>query len=173
MSILSVQDLTVSVITGNVPLDITRNISLDIDKGEILGVVGESGCGKSMTALAIMGLLPKTTIEVRSGRILLDDRDITNLEPHQRVDAGLSGVSMIFQEPMTSLNPVMRVGDQIIEALLVHDKGNVRAPAARAKAAALHPQGTPGPLLPPEPARAGLCTLRFDPGRAPRNPRIG
>jgi oligopeptide/dipeptide ABC transporter ATP-binding protein len=133
VSILSVQDLTVSVITGNTPLDITRNISLKIDKGEILGVVGESGCGKSMTALAIMGLLPKTTIAVRSGRVLLDDKDITNLEPHQRVDAGLSGVSMIFQEPMTSLNPVMRVGDQIIEALLVHDQGNVRAPAARAK----------------------------------------
>jgi len=62
VSILSVQDLTVSVITGNTPLDITRNISLKIDKGEILGVVGESGCGKSMTALAIMGLLPKTRL---------------------------------------------------------------------------------------------------------------
>ncbi len=130
---LSVQDLTVSVITGSTPLDITRNVSFDINRGEILGVVGESGCGKSITALAIMGLLPKTTIAVRSGRVLLDDQEITHLEPHQRVDAGLSGVSMIFQEPMTSLNPVMRVGDQIIEALLVHDRDNDRTPAARAK----------------------------------------
>lgn len=130
---LSVQDLTVSVITGKTPLDITRNVSFELNKGEILGVVGESGCGKSMTALAIMGLLPKTTITVRSGRVLLDDQDVTHLEPYQRVDAGLSGISMIFQEPMTSLNPVMQIGDQIIEALLVHDRGNLRAPEARAK----------------------------------------
>ena len=130
---LSVQDLTISVITGKTPLDITRNVSFELRDGEILGVVGESGCGKSMTALAIMGLLPKTTIAVRSGRVLLDDEEITHLEPHQRVDAGLSGISMIFQEPMTSLNPVMQVGDQIIEALLVHDRANMRAPAARAK----------------------------------------
>ena len=130
---LSVQDLTVSVITGEEPLDITRNVSFDINKGEILGVVGESGCGKSMTALAMMGLLPKTIIAVRSGKVLLDDKEITHLEPHERVDAGLSGVSMIFQEPMTSLNPVMRVGDQIIEALKIHDKANRQTPVARAK----------------------------------------
>lgn len=130
---LSVKDLTVSLITGPKLLDITRNVSFDINKGEILGVVGESGCGKSMTALAIMGLLPKTIINVRSGSITLDGKEITHLEPHQRVDAGLGGVSMIFQEPMTSLNPVMRVGDQIMEALAVHDRKNSRDPAKRAK----------------------------------------
>lgn len=130
---LSVQDLTVSVITGDEALDITRNVSFDINRGEILGVVGESGCGKSMTSLAIMGLLPKTQIAVRRGKILLNDQEITHLDPYQRVDANLSGVSMIFQEPMTSLNPVMRVEDQITEALLVHDREGGRDPATRAK----------------------------------------
>lgn len=130
---LKVQDLTVSVITGHEPLAITRNVSFEIGKGEILGVVGESGCGKSMTSLAIMGLLPKTQIAVQSGQILLDDQEITHLTPDQRVDVGLSGVSMVFQEPMTSLNPVMRVGDQIIEALMVHDRKNGRDPVARTR----------------------------------------
>ncbi len=130
---LSVQDLTVSVVTGQPPLKITRNVSFEIAKGEILGVVGESGCGKSMTSLAIMGLLPKNQIEVQSGRIMLEDADITDLTPDQRVDQGVSGVSMIFQEPMTSLNPVLRVGDQIIEALLVHDKTSGRDPLVRCR----------------------------------------
>lgn len=130
---LSVQDLTVSVETGDVPLDITRNVSFEINKGEILGVVGESGCGKSMTSLAIMGLLPKPQVFARTGKVFLDGCDVTDMAPHERVDAGHSGVSMIFQEPMTSLNPVMRVGDQIIEALLVHDTKNDRNPTARAK----------------------------------------
>lgn len=130
---LKVQDLNVSVITGHEPLAITRDVSFEINKGEILGVVGESGCGKSMTSLAIMGLLPKNQIAVQSGQILLDDQEITHLTPDQRVDVGLSGVSMVFQEPMTSLNPVMRVGDQIIEALMVHDKENGRDPVARTR----------------------------------------
>ncbi len=130
---LSVQDLTVSVITGEQPLDITRAVSFDIGPGEILGVVGESGCGKSMTSLAIMGLLPSKQIAVQSGRVLLDGSDITHLTPDQRVDVGLSGVSMIFQEPMTSLNPVMRVGAQIMEALRVHDRENGRDPFARTR----------------------------------------
>jgi len=130
---LSVQDLTVSVVTGHEPLKITQNLSFDIAEGEILGVVGESGCGKSMTSLAIMGLLPSKQIEVQTGRVLLGGADITHLAPHERVDQGVSGVSMIFQEPMTSLNPVLRVGDQIIEALMVHDKTNGRDPVARTR----------------------------------------
>lgn len=133
MSLLSVQDLTVSVITGSAPLDITRNVSFAINRGEILGVVGESGCGKSMMSLAIMGLLPKNQIVVRTGNVFLDGQEITHLDPYQRVEVGLSGVSMIFQEPMTSLNPVMRVGDQIREALLVHDQESAQDPTARAK----------------------------------------
>lgn len=130
---LSVRNLTIALVARNQPLKITRNVSFDIAEGEILGVVGESGCGKSMTSLAIMGLLPDTQIRVLEGEILLDGKDITHLTPVERVDTGVGGVSMIFQEPMTSLNPVMRVGDQIMEALKVHDTKNGREPVVRAR----------------------------------------
>ena len=129
---LSVQNLTVSITNSNPPVDIVRGISLEIGKGEILGVVGESGCGKSMTSLAIMGLLPEPLIGVRSGNVLLDGAEVSQLAPYRRIEHGCGGIAMIFQEPMTSLNPVMRVGDQIIEALLVHDKDSGRDPRARA-----------------------------------------
>lgn len=130
---LSVRNLSISLVAREQPLKITRDVSLDINKGEILGVVGESGCGKSMTSLAIMGLLPKNQIAVEAGEILLGGKDITHLTPDERVDVGLSGISMIFQEPMTSLNPVMRVSDQIIEALKVHDVKSGRDPVGRAR----------------------------------------
>ena len=130
---LSVRDLTVSVTTREEPLDIVRNVSFDIAKGEILGVVGESGCGKSMTSLAIMGLLPKPMIDVRSGQILLNGKDVTELTPYDRVQQKCGGISMIFQEPMTSLNPVMRAGEQIIEALDIHDQEADRSPEKRAR----------------------------------------
>lgn len=130
---LKVEDLIVSVAHTEPPVDIVRGVSLEIGRGEILGVVGESGCGKSMTALAIMGLLPKPAIGLRSGRIMLDDADITELAPYRRVEEGCGGVAMIFQEPMTSLNPVMRIGDQIEEALRVHDRGAGRSADARAR----------------------------------------
>jgi oligopeptide/dipeptide ABC transporter ATP-binding protein len=129
---LSVRNLSVSLNTGFTPLDLVKDVSFDIAKGEILGVVGESGCGKSMTSLACMGLLPKPIIDVRAGEVLLDGKDITRLSPFERVQQNCSGISMIFQEPMTSLNPVMRAGEQIIEALVVHDKGQARSPEARA-----------------------------------------
>ncbi len=130
---LSVQNLTVSIAGDPTPLDIVRNVSFAINEGEILGVVGESGCGKSMTSLAIMGLLPKPLINVRGGQILLDGKDVTDLAPYRRIEAGCGGIAMIFQEPMTSLNPVMRVGEQIMEALRIHDVGADRSPQARAR----------------------------------------
>ncbi len=114
---LSVKDLVVSV--GRGP-DIVRNVSFRIEPGEILGLVGESGSGKSMTSLALMGLLPPT-LSISGGSVMLDDTDITYLAPYQRVRRNCGRVAMIFQEPMTSLNPVLRVGDQIEEAVQVHD----------------------------------------------------
>jgi oligopeptide/dipeptide ABC transporter ATP-binding protein len=101
--------------------DIVRGVSFEIGRGEALGLVGESGCGKSMTSLAIMGLLPENGPRVRGGRIRLDGTDVTTLAPWQRVEAGHGHIAMIFQEPMTSLNPVVRIGDQIAEAVRVHD----------------------------------------------------
>ncbi|MCP4384293.1 MAG: ABC transporter ATP-binding protein, partial [Hyphomicrobiales bacterium] len=130
---LKVEDLIVSVANSAPPIDIVRGVSLEIGKGEILGVVGESGCGKSMTALAIMGLLPKPSIVHRQGRVVLDGAEVTDLPPYRRVEEGVGGISMIFQEPMTSLNPVMRIGEQIEEALRVHDRNSGRSTNKRAR----------------------------------------
>jgi len=131
--VLRVNDLSVSIANSDPPLDIVKGVSLEIGEGEILGVVGESGCGKSMTSLAIMGLLPKPALAQRGGEILLEGKDVSDLPPYRRIEQDCGGISMIFQEPMTSLNPVMRVGEQIMEALRVHDAGSGRAPEARAR----------------------------------------
>jgi len=130
---LAVRDLTVSVGSATRSADIVSGVSFSIDRGEILGLVGESGSGKSITSLAIMGLLPKPGPRVRLGRIELDDRDVTELEPWQRVEAGVGRLAMIFQEPMTSLNPVLRIGDQIAEAVRVHDGTSGSAASKRVR----------------------------------------
>ncbi|WMS43753.1 ABC transporter ATP-binding protein [Acuticoccus sp. MNP-M23] len=125
---LNVDDIVVSVGTRGGMLDIVRGVTLAIEPGEILALVGESGCGKSMTSLAVMGLLPQPEARVREGRITIDGADITHATPYERVRKGHGEVAMIFQEPMTSLNPVMRIGDQIAEAVRVHDpKANLAA----------------------------------------------
>ncbi|PZX13667.1 peptide/nickel transport system ATP-binding protein [Palleronia aestuarii] len=117
---LSVTDLTVSAGPRTSPIGIVRGVSLGVDQGEILCLVGESGCGKSMTSLALMGLLPPGA-RVSGGSVELDGHDITHLAPHRRVRAGRGKLAMVFQEPMTSLNPVTRIGWQIEEAVRVHD----------------------------------------------------
>jgi oligopeptide/dipeptide ABC transporter ATP-binding protein len=122
MSILAIEDLSVSVGGGDARVDIVRDVSLVLERGKILGLVGESGSGKSMTSLAAMGLLPKPGPRISAGRVVLDGVDVTVLEPWQRVEAGHGAMSMIFQEPMTSLNPVRRVGDQIVEAIKVRER---------------------------------------------------
>ncbi|WP_086052553.1 ABC transporter ATP-binding protein [Pseudoruegeria sp. SK021] len=125
--VLSVSDLVVS---AGPKFDIVRGVSFDIAPGEILGLVGESGCGKSMTSLAAMGLLP-SGIRVSGGSIQLNGTDIIRLAPHQRVQRGCGRMAMVFQEPMTSLNPVLRIGEQIQEAVRVHDRA--ASPPARAR----------------------------------------
>ena len=102
-----------------------RDLSLSIDPGEVLGLVGESGSGKSVTSLAIMGLLPPSAS--LSGSITFQNRatsaaSLTALDPEEFRHLRGSRIAMIFQEPMTALNPVMRVGDQIAEAVLAHNK---------------------------------------------------
>ncbi len=124
---LSVENLVVSIDRGP---QIVRDVSFAIAPGEILGLVGESGSGKSLTSLALMGLL-SPGIAVTGGRVTLDGADITRLAPHQRVRQRCGRVAMIFQEPMTSLNPVLRIGDQIEEAVRVHDPDTAPGPRAR------------------------------------------
>ena len=130
---LKVTDLVVAAGPRTAHLDIVSSISFEINRGEVLGLVGESGSGKSITALAIMGLLPHPVIWARSGTIEIDGSDITDVPPHIRVKRGLGGVSMIFQEPMTSLNPVLRIGEQIEEAVRVHDGTTGATSRARAR----------------------------------------
>lgn len=130
---LSVRDLTVSFGPETAPVDIVAGVSFGLAKGEILGLVGESGCGKSMTSLAVMGLLPRPGPRVRAGRVLLEGSDVTQLQPWQRVEAGHGRMAMIFQEPMTSLNPVRRIGDQIAEAVRVHEGISGAAALSRAR----------------------------------------
>jgi oligopeptide/dipeptide ABC transporter ATP-binding protein len=133
VSILTIEDLTVSVGSEASRVDIVSGVSLALERGKILGLVGESGSGKSMTSLAAMGLLPKPGPRISAGRVVLGGTDVTRLEPWQRVKAGHGAMSMIFQEPMTSLNPVRRVGDQIVEAITVREKMSGREAGDRAR----------------------------------------
>jgi peptide/nickel transport system ATP-binding protein len=130
--VLSVRGLTVSLGPDSAPVDIVAGVSFAVEKGEILGLVGESGCGKSITSLAVMGLLPRPGPRIRAGHVVLAGSDVTRLEPWQRAEARHGRIAMIFQEPMTSLNPVLRIGDQIAEAVRVHD--GLSGAAARARA---------------------------------------
>lgn len=97
-------------------------VDIELKEGSTLGIVGESGSGKSVTALSVMGLLMGTTGKIEEGEILLDGKDIVHISNEERRKLRGSKISMIFQEPMTSLNPVMRIGDQIMEAILMHQK---------------------------------------------------
>ena len=98
------------------------NISLEISPGHTLGLVGESGSGKSVTSLSIMQLLPRLTARIESGKILFFDKDIVRLSEAEMTEIRGSEISMIFQEPGTSLNPVYRAGDQVMEAIRLHQE---------------------------------------------------
>jgi oligopeptide/dipeptide ABC transporter ATP-binding protein len=129
--LLSVEGLGVAM--GGVP--VLEDVSFAIAPGETLGLVGESGCGKSVTALSIMRLLPEPPARIASGRIVFDGTDLLDLDAERLRSIRGDRIAMIFQEPMTSLNPVFTIGDQIGESLIVH-RGASRA-AARAEAARL------------------------------------
>jgi oligopeptide/dipeptide ABC transporter ATP-binding protein len=111
---------------------LTEEISFSIAPGEMLGLVGESGCGKSVTALSILGLLPNPPISIAAGSILFEGRDLATLAGEQLRPIRGNRIGMIFQEPMTSLNPVFTIGDQIAEALTIHRGMAKRAALKRA-----------------------------------------
>ena len=104
---------------GTVPA--VDDIDLDIPRGKIVGLVGESGCGKSMTAKSIMGLL-RAPGRIAGGSVLFEGRDLARLSDRELRRICGRDISMVFQEPMTSLNPVLKVGRQVRETLLVHDR---------------------------------------------------
>lgn len=116
---LEVKDLVVEVDTGSKILRVLDGVSFSLGAGKTLGIVGESGCGKSMTALSIMRLLPEG-FRIASGQILVDGEDISSKPEEAMRKLRGNDIAMIFQEPMTSLNPVFTVGDQIAEPLMRH-----------------------------------------------------
>lgn len=108
------------------------DVSFDVDAGEIVGVVGESGSGKSVTALSIMRLLPKTGARIGAGEILFRGRNLLTLSPREMRALRGREIGMIFQEPMSSLNPVFPIGDQIVETICAHERIGHRAAWTRA-----------------------------------------
>ena len=128
--LLDVRDLRVVLHTARGPAPALRGIDLQLDRGATLGLIGESGCGKSMTALALMGLLPEGAR--LSGSIRFDGQELVGLPDLAMCALRGNRIGMVFQEPMTALNPLHTIGDQIAEPLRLH-KGMAR-PAARAQA---------------------------------------
>lgn len=120
-------------------------VSFSIQRGETLGVVGESGCGKSVTALSIMGLIPKPPGRIVEGAIRLGDLDLAKMDNEQLRQIRGKRIAMIFQEPLTSLNPVYTAGNQIIEAMAVHQPGLDPAEARRRAIDMLRKVGIPSP----------------------------
>jgi len=131
--LLEVEELSVDIATPRGTLHAVRDVSFSIGRGETLCLVGESGCGKSMTALALMGLLPRAA-ERRAGRLAFEGEDLAQA-PDRVVALRGARIGMVFQEPMTALNPAYTIGDQLIEVHRRH-KGSSRA-AARQRAVEL------------------------------------
>lgn len=118
---MRVENLSIHFGEGGETQEVVRGISFCLQDGEILGIVGESGSGKTMTALTIAGLLKEQAV-LDCGSIFLDDTDLLKLSPRQMRDIQGRDISMIFQEPMTALNPTMKIGRQVEEALVLHTK---------------------------------------------------
>ena len=122
MTLLSLSSLRVVFGSGRGELPAVDEIGFDVAEGEVLGIVGESGSGKSVTALSIMGLLPKPPARVAAGSIRFQGQDLLGLTEREMRGIRGRGIGMIFQEPMTSLNPVFPVGDQLMETVRVHER---------------------------------------------------
>ena len=118
--VLDVQNLQTVFFTNSGLFKAVDNLSFQVRRGETLAIVGESGCGKSVSALSVMRLVPDPPGRIVGGALLLEGRDLLALDDAEMRDIRGNRISMIFQEPMTSLNPVMRIGDQITEAVRLH-----------------------------------------------------
>jgi oligopeptide/dipeptide ABC transporter ATP-binding protein len=124
--LLQVRDLTVGFNTNRGQIRPVQNVSFSIFPGQTVAIVGESGCGKSVTSLSILRLIPQPPGEVLGGEILLQGRDLLKLPEHEMRAVRGKEIAMIFQEPMTSLNPVYTIGDQIVEAVTLHQGVSIR-----------------------------------------------
>lgn len=129
--LLEIKNLNVCFTGGGRETEVISDLSLSVGRRETLGIVGESGSGKSVTSLAVMGLLPSATARVK-GQILLEGRDLLKLSKREMESVRGNRVAMIFQEPMTSLNPIQPVGRQIAESVLLHSRATKKEAMARA-----------------------------------------
>lgn len=120
--LLKVENLGTSFHTPRGIVRAVDHVSFELDRGQTLGIVGESGCGKTVTALSIMRLIQRTAGRIENGRILFQGQDLLTLDESQMRSVRGKKIAMIFQEPMTSLNPVFTIGNQIEEAVLLHQK---------------------------------------------------
>jgi len=150
-NILEIKDLHVTFYTEDGIVRALQGVSYEVPDNETLGVVGESGCGKSVTALTVMRLLPKPQARVEGGEIWFKDKEtgqeiniLEQSEEHMRHIRG-NKISMIFQEPMTALNPVYTVGDQIMEAIMVHNPDISKKEARERAIEMLKVVGIPAP----------------------------
>jgi oligopeptide/dipeptide ABC transporter ATP-binding protein len=119
-ALLQVDDLRTHFFTRQGVVRAVDGISFSVEKGRTLGIVGESGCGKSVTALSIMGLIPKPPARIVSGSVLFEGRDLAKLSERQLEEVRGKDIAMIFQDPMTSLNPTLKIGTQIVESIRRH-----------------------------------------------------
>ena len=122
---LEVKNLIISFRTNNGTVKAVRDISFNLERGETLAIVGESGSGKSVTARAIMGILAKNAIP-EGGEIIYDGQDLMKISEEDFHKIRGNRISMIFQDPLSSLNPIVRIGKQLTEAMILNGKANQR-----------------------------------------------
>jgi oligopeptide/dipeptide ABC transporter ATP-binding protein len=132
MSLLELRGLTTTFQTARGEISAIEDISFELNTGEILGIVGESGSGKSVTALTIMGLLPQPPARIAAGSVRFVGEELTTASSNRMEKIRGAGISMVFQEPMTSLNPVFTIGEQIMETVRAHERMSASAQRERA-----------------------------------------
>ena len=152
-TLLEVRDLQVEFSTKMGIVRVLDKVNLKVDPRQTVGIIGESGCGKSMMALSIMGLVPIPPGRIAGGEILYCGTDLLTLEKDAILDIRGKRIAMIFQEPMNSLNPVFTVGNQLVETLLRHED-MTRRDAWDKSVDMLKAVGIPSP-------RSGCTTIRF------------
>ena len=127
--LLSVEDLRVEFSSSSGRVHAVNGITFELAPHETLGIVGESGCGKSVTSLAIMGLLPKPAGKIAGGQVIFGGTDLATLKPDEMRDLRGRDLAMVFQDPMTSLNPVITIEEQLVEVIRAHDSKVTKAAA--------------------------------------------
>ncbi len=141
--VLNIKDLRIEFVSGNEVTKAVNGVDLYIEEGKALGLVGETGAGKTTTALSVLNLIPKPQGKVISGEVMLNGVNVLELDEKQMAAIRGNDVAMIFQDPMTALNPVMSVGEQIAEVVKIHEKVDDKAAMQRAREM-LETVGIPG-----------------------------